>query len=590
MTSQVGSSWRSATPAQRAYRKSYNFHGPGMYTGGGLYTGRGGFWKSLGRGMRKLGKSKLVRGIRHDISRDIGAVADTIVPGAGMVTNQALKAAGVGMYTGSGSYGPVKNDLIAGGHGTQGVMRFDQQTDEESITISHSEFVMDVYAPAVVGSSQDTKLSLNAGLSYTFPMLSQIAANFEEAEIMQLAFTYKPTLSDWQTSNGQVGSIMFATNHNPNANLWTTKEQILAVTGSTSSKVTEPVFHGIECDPSKHHNDQQFLVRTGPAPLQANLTDYDLGWMQMRVRDVPVSNLTLGELHVSYTVKLRRPRIYSGIGSAISSYQGLGFKQDPAGIPGYCVDQDCSVAQEWSSGSWVNPSAGDNSVMLVPSEVFGETVVARQSAFRPLIRLETDKYIGSGEASPGITTAMAKIKSASDSGQLNAETHPSFKGVNTLTFPASMQGTYEVELTLHGRDMFRSTTPDKSQAVYLGVGGNVELVQDLTEIKPAQWGDNENPLKLGPTQMTAQIVALSPANSTFVVKCHVRVKTASSGIDNQVGFQFIHGSLDTTVTGIARWCEVKIREYNSTLSYKPDGTDDRIIYVNPTSGALLNYP
>ena len=194
-------------------------------------------------------------------------------------------------------------------------MRFDPQTDEESICISHSEFVMDVYAPATVGSAQDTKLSLNPGLSSTFPMLSQIAANFEECEFLQLAFTYKPTLSDWQTSNGQVGSVMFATNHNPNAQLWTTKEQILAATGSTSSKVTDGVFHGIECDPMKHHNDQQFLVRTGPAPLAANLTDYDLGFTQMRVRDVPVANFTLGELHVSYTVKLRRPRIYSGIGS-----------------------------------------------------------------------------------------------------------------------------------------------------------------------------------------------------------------------------------------------------------------------------------
>ena len=144
-------------------------------------------------------------------------------------------------------------------------------------------------------------------------MLSQIASNFEISEVQQLAFTYKPTLSNYQTTDGQVGTIMMATQYNPNAGVWTNKEQFLAQTGATSSRVTDLTYHGVECDVSKLPNDGKLFNRSGPPILGSNLTDYDLGYTQIRIQDVPTASIAIGELHVSYTVKLSKPRLYSNL-------------------------------------------------------------------------------------------------------------------------------------------------------------------------------------------------------------------------------------------------------------------------------------
>lgn len=283
-----------------------------------MYTGNGGFWKSLKKYGKKAWDSGLGKRMRSFAADELAMAAGGFVPGAGAPVRDALRKAGLGMYTGAGmytgqgGYQQVANDLIEGGHATEGVMRFDVQNDEDCITISHSEYVMDIYAPPSNATQGTVKLPLNAGQAKTFPMLSQIAANFEDFQLMQLAFTYKPSLSDWQTTNGQVGQVLIATNYNPEAPLWTTKQQLLAQTGSTSARTIDSTLHGVECDPSKHHNDGHYLVRTGPPRPDEDLNDYDHGWTQVTVVDTPkeAANITLGELHVSYTIKLSKPRIW----------------------------------------------------------------------------------------------------------------------------------------------------------------------------------------------------------------------------------------------------------------------------------------
>lgn len=306
-----GPTYRTATDEQKAARQASNYHGMGMYTGNGMFNP---FTTKLGRKFRH-GLTDLV----GKTARELGSV----IPGGGdaadFLARKAMKASGIGMYTGQGGYSTVKNELIAGGHGSEGIMRFDVQDDQDGIVVSHSEYVMDVYAPPANETKADIKLPLNAGSSKTFPMLSQIAANFEDFEVLQMAFTYKPSLSDWQTTNGQVGQVLFATNYNPAAELWTTKQQLLAQTGSTSARTIDSTFHGIECDSSKTHNDGHYLVRTGPPRPEQDLNDYDHGWTQLSVVDTPKDhpNITLGELHVSYTIKLTKPRVWQKAGNII---------------------------------------------------------------------------------------------------------------------------------------------------------------------------------------------------------------------------------------------------------------------------------
>jgi hypothetical protein len=164
-TQMAGTSYRAATPGQRAWRRANNFHGVGMYTGGGMYTGQGGFWKSLKKYGKKAWNSGLGKRMRSFAADELAMAAGGFVPGAGGPVRDALRKSGLGMYTGGGMYTGsgaydkvVTNDLIAGGHETEGIMRFDVQNDEDCITVSHSEYVMDIYAPPAGVTAQTVKL------------------------------------------------------------------------------------------------------------------------------------------------------------------------------------------------------------------------------------------------------------------------------------------------------------------------------------------------------------------------------------------------------------------------------------------------
>lgn len=579
--SQAGPSYRGASPAQRAWRKANNYHGVGMYTGGGMYTGQGGFWKSLGRGFRKLGKTKLARGLRHELSRDIGAVADTFIPGAGAVTHAGLKAAGIGMYTGQGGYAPagggqvVKNELIAGGHSSEGVMRFDAQNDEDAIVVSHSEYVMDVYAPPDGVDKADIKLLLNAGENGTFPMLSQLAANFEDYEIVQLAFTYKPTLSDWQTTTGQVGQVLIATNYNPNAELWQTKQQMLAQTGSTSARTIDASLHGVECDTSKMHNDGHYLVRTGPPRLNTNLTDFDHGWTQISVVDMPAGtgNKTLGELHVSYTIKLSKPRIWTGIANALPC--AMKTWTDSAGKP-FEIANTCDVT-----------GLGDSFKCDVGN----------------LARVEYENFLTARQGS-----IPFQVNVENTSGPYNGG-----HAWTCITLPAQFSGSLSVKL----RCVFtgeRGLQADVSPALFLADHvGQVEPIEDMhTTIGGGQfpallanqartnkwdpWKPEHGFVQVG-TYANGDAIMVYPmsvqsysktsdGSSTIVSGDHVmvgeghfRVGVARDQVDNKVCFALalpITFQQQSLIKGIS----IELSAYNTRVNYRQDGTNDKVILVD----------
>lgn len=567
--SQAGRTYASATPAQRAWRRSNNYHGMGMYTGDGMYTGSGGFWKDLGRGWRRLAKSKLGRGVRHAFTRELGDLAETIVPGSRVVSDAALKAAGIGMYTGGGAYKAVKNDLIEGGHMSEGIMRFDVQDDEDAILISHSEYVMDVYAPPEGVNKSDIKLPLNVGESTTFPMLSQLAANFEDYEIVQLGFTYKPTLSDWQTTTGQVGQILMATNYNPNAQLWTSKQQMLAQTGSTSARTIDCTLHGIECDKSKMHNDGHYLVRTGPPRLNTNLSDFDHGWTQLSVVDMPAGtgNKTLGELHVSYTIKLSKPRIWTGIANAVP--RAMAVKQNP--------------------GSWVSPGGptltvdqhlGDPFVtdIMIPSAQYAEDIYkARQGN----IPFKFDTGVSSGKYAGAHQWARCTLPA-----QFTGDIKFTVKLQYQLTLAGGSGLQHDPALLLV--DLQGQVEPILDSVMLIGGASRNFSGSSRTIVYHAE--PERSILQIG-TYSNGDAAMVFPlsldareegGNEKGIISAegHFRIAVARDQVDNVISFALAAPSngyaSDVTVNGLC----IEMEAYNTRLNYRQDGTNDKVILID----------
>ena len=284
---------RSANPGQKAIRKMSGFTGRGIYvspqvSGSGSYN----FWKAFtGKKNRNL----------------VGHLARTAID----------DIAGRGAYDTS-SVVTHGNNLI---HGHQGgkPAHFSHSGDETgAVTITHKEYLTDLYGPTVGTAFQVQGISLNPALQSSFPFLSQIAMNYEEYEFIQLIFEYRSTTTDIGSStSGQCGTVIMATNYNSASPLFTDKGSMMEYAHAHSCKSTEHMVHGVECDPKKSASISNVLyTRSNPVVSGQDLKTYDLGLFQVGLANLPsgYANQAIGELWVSYKVLLRKPKLFSSRG------------------------------------------------------------------------------------------------------------------------------------------------------------------------------------------------------------------------------------------------------------------------------------
>jgi hypothetical protein len=267
----------------------------------------------IGRGRFRMGGPSL-RQIRSGL-RWTGGIVGQVEPQIGNMLTSMGTRSGRGMY-GRGSYSTVGNSLIDG-LGT-GIPTFASAGDETgALMVTHSEFVSDIYGNPQNTHFKNMGFDLNPGLPKTFPFLSQIAANFEEYEMVQLMFIFKSKLSNNVSStDGQVGSILMYTDYNPNDEIKTSKQAMMQSYSVSNGRVVDNILHGVECDPEKLKGDGHKFVRV--QNTKDDLNDYDAGTFQVAVHGTPqaLQNEILGELWVSYTALLRKSRVYTLYGKA----------------------------------------------------------------------------------------------------------------------------------------------------------------------------------------------------------------------------------------------------------------------------------
>jgi len=350
-----GQNARTANEAQAANRAQYGFKGSGRYTrrrirrhrsgrmrlkGRGLYTGRGGFWGDL------WNRSS---GLRSMAGNALRSSVNPWAAGAG----QVMSALGVGEYEVSGGAGstlsPVTNDIVQGGQ-MQGIPQF--SSGPSSITISHKEYISDLFGPSATntGGFQSQTYGLNPGLVTTFPWLSQVAANFEEYTFGQLIFTFRSTVTDFVETNGQVGTIIMATQYNADDTPFQSKQDMMEYDLAMSGKVSGNMLHGVECDPSQLSGAPGKYTRAGPVQQGEDIKTYDHGVLNIATSNTPAqfNNTSLGELWVSYTVQLRKPKFYVA--------RGLAVQRDTV------VGSQVSIP---TAGGWVGGNvAGWNNIQL----------------------------------------------------------------------------------------------------------------------------------------------------------------------------------------------------------------------------------
>lgn len=417
-----GPTWKEATAEQRAKRRALG------------YTGRGAYWG------KRIGSW---------IGRRTG------IPGAGRLAGMAgsaledygRKRLGRGLYSGRGSY----NTLIEGGDPAISATGTGDET--ESIVLTNREYVSDIYGPSSTGFVNEI-FRLNPGNQDCFPWLSQLAANYEEYEFIQLVFEFRSTLDASTASNGQTGTIIMATDYNAAHQPFEDKETMMQYHGGHSGRTTSDMAHGVECDPGKSAGDMHKYVRTFGHEGAEDIKSYDHGIFQLALNNIPSTfqNQQVGELWVSYKVKLTKPKL--GVARMVNQQRDV-FIHD--------------MAQTFSTS---NPAS-------------------------TLIKCTNSN----------LNCSIVTVTSA-----------PS------VVFPAQYNGLVEIMMIFTGTAV--ATPPGLGTMV---VAGNVDVVYDM------YGGPTPNsPTADRPENHVKTYRIAGGVDGTYMFICHVRVKSATGGVDNVV--------------------------------------------------------
>jgi len=295
-----GPTYKEATAEQRSSRKEHGYTGRGKYYG-----------KVIG--------SALGSKFGGPLGGVLGGVAGDL---ATNVLHRRLR--GRGMYHGRGEYtASNSNELMS--DSTSSPPMFQSAGDEAgALMVSHREYVGDIFAPGASDVSDFTVQSfpINPGLEQTFPWLSQIAQNYEEYELKQCVFEFVSTVQDINSANGQVGTIITATQYNASKPDFTDKPAMAAYAHSVSGKSTDNQTHGVECDPNKLSGSEGKYIRANPVLTGEDLKTYDHGRFQLATHNIPsaMASGTLGELYVNYTICLRKPKFFTGRGLGLTRF------------------------------------------------------------------------------------------------------------------------------------------------------------------------------------------------------------------------------------------------------------------------------
>lgn len=213
------------------------------------------------------------------------------------------------------------NQIMAGAAMPQSQQQISVNMSDASgdIIVTRSEFVQNIYVTGTGGTTSSFNLSkfpLNPGIAQSFPMLSQIAQNFELYDFKGLIFQYKPTFSENAGSANNLGKIIMATNYDPDATDFFSSVQMENYDYANSTKPSCGAVHGVETDNRQGTMMNYYVRQVNQQGKDKVFTD--LGNFYIATEGIPISGSgsqtqIIGELWVTYHVKLSRMQLYTNV-------------------------------------------------------------------------------------------------------------------------------------------------------------------------------------------------------------------------------------------------------------------------------------
>lgn len=223
---------------------------------------------------------------------------------------------GLSNFTGVGDY--VFNDIVH-------TPSMPTRKMSNGWRISNCEFVADFKATG--NTDFDAKrYSLNPGDPDSFPWLSRVAQLYQKFKFEQLIFEYRSNTSDYAAS-GPLGTVIISPVYNVLGDVPETKQQLEAYAHAVSTKPSNSIMCGVECDP-REENIKWYYVRK-PSDNATQFTDP--GYMLFAVSGLPsTTQVTMGEIWVHYTIRFDEPILT--IGNTLNGYACVGVNSSTAGL------------------------------------------------------------------------------------------------------------------------------------------------------------------------------------------------------------------------------------------------------------------
>lgn len=402
-------------------------------------------WQSMANDLQARRNPTYTRMLRgrgaYKIGNQIRAFGRLLGPKIrGALEDKITNIIGSGMYTGHGAY--ESNNLVDdGGVAPAGITSLPAIDETGTVTICHREYLTDIFGPTTAFNVQT--YYLNPGLDTQFPFLSQIAANYEEYEWVQLVFEYRSTTTDIGTSTtGQCGTVIMATNYNAGAVPFTDKQQMMEYAHAMSVKTTENMVHGVECDPEKNGGSAGKYVRTTNVPQYQDPKTYDLGIFQVAVANSPTGfqNYPIGELWVYYTVHLRKPKLGSLRGVQInrdiycSSYVTPVFTgAAPFGTSTAIYRSNAYTGYLNNLGTLLTRTSNTTATITFPAVTTGWFRIITTVWAQTAVAIGAQPYMG-------VALSTGNIVQTQDCG-------PAVNGVGTISVPVGSTGQVIAEFT-----------------------------------------------------------------------------------------------------------------------------------------------
>lgn len=484
---------------------------------------------------------------------------------------------GTGFASGRGDY--AVNNIINSPMDSSVVPKFGPS--DSAITVSHVEYVRDIYVqPSSVVPFVVQTIPINAGLPAAFPWLSQLACNYEEYSLVQCIYTFKSTIGEVSTGNGQQGQILMATQYNPADEPFADKESMMMYAHSSSAKLSSTVLHGVECDPKLLPNTTGVkYVRTGGISQAQDIKEYDAGVLNIAISAPPATYLgqSVGELWVSYTVVLRKPKLGSLNGNSIPSDKFV-----------YMTETGALFASRISI-PWPDSSQYSCAKNSFGSKIYSLNYIwtkTAQPANVPLLGVPTpgsvaDPLIMLSMDEPNVDNRLYTSPTSMNQFYDNFGATGVLYGLYCIELPDNFQGVAEIRWSQW------ATNPVAGQSLHtfswLG-GGNVYPFKDIIEKSRGsglpRYG---NCVRFCADAHAEQPNLQDDGMESVMHVTHVRVLAASNGLKNRVYLVNCTINASPPLSNIS--CTVfEVKVYNGTLSQKINGSADRLELVNTVSG------